>query len=389
MENRDEEFGVGGAVAYESPSNRAETRRNTVSVVRDAYKFPFETKPYWKFRFLGSPTSSERIITEWEIPANFRLKMLQENDPLPSAWSAEKKKVFHVVRQLYGQMVVDKCRYGVLHTYEYWFFCMRTDAGHFHISQGYAKEAESPSVLQALVTLLRLQDYRLHTSAVHPQSAQKPRAPPPKKRKLPPLPPGPEDDGGGKLPPSGNRTGGEESTGENIAGLLEATDCEVYDVATNVSLLATPLYPNVLIKMQKRGLHHVVSEMEREAKMYVQLQENEKVARVIPTFFGFSKHWGVPILCLEKEGDDFDDLGLQNLSLVVRQSALSAVQVLSDAGVLHNDLALRNFVVAREDSNAAKIIDFGRTSFSSDQDLLQEQVKQAKRILEIVGESIQ
>ena len=92
----------------------------------------------------------------------------------------------------------------------------------------------------------------------------------------------------------------------------------------------------------------------------------------------------MPILCTEKE-DDFDDIGLQNLSLAARESALAAVKVLTDAGILHNDLALRNFVFSRNDGGIAKIIDFGRASFSSDTKLLQQQLPDAKQILELGG----
>jgi serine/threonine protein kinase len=287
-------------------------------------------------------------------------------------------------------MVADQCRNGVLHTYEYWFFCMRTEAGWLHISRGFAKKAKSPSVMQAVMTLFERLDHRLRGGTVHPQSAQKA----PKKRKLahgrdpgtgpdqnPLLPQGPGNDGDKKLPPSGKGAKGGAGAEENIAASLEETDCAVYDVARNVSLLTNTRYPNVLIKMQKRRSNRVASEMEREATMYIELQKNKKVAQVIPTFYGFSRRWGVPILCLEREGDDFDDLGLQNLSLRVRRSALSAVKVLSDAGVLHNDLALRNFVLGRNDKNVAKVVDFGRASITSNKKKLKEQVKEAKQIL--------
>lgn len=387
MESRDEELGVGSASEYVSPINRAATRRATVNVVKEAYRFPFETKPHWKFSFLNSPESNKTLIREWEFPKMYTPQMIRDHHRLPSDWSLTKKKVFHVVRQLYGQMVADHCRYGVLHTYEYWFFCKRTKAGSFHISKGFDKKAKSPSVMQCVMTLLQRSDFRLRDSLVHPQSA----------RKLMKRLSYGGDDGTGpdqnfsfprrndndkKLPPSekGREKGGTE---DNIAATLEIVDSTVFDVARNVSLLSNTMYPNVLIKMQKRGSRHVADEMEREARMYKELQKKGKVANVIPKFYGFSRHWGVPIICLEKEGDNFEDIGLENLSSKACRSALLAVQVLSDAGVLHNDLALRNFVVSRNDKNVAKVVDFGRATFSSNKALLREQVEEAKLILGI------
>ena len=99
--------------------------------------------------------------------------------------------------------------------------------------------------------------------------------------------------------------------------------------------------------MQKRHFPHVATELEREAKMHVEPQKDNTIAQVVPRFYGFSRHWGVPILCLEQEGDDFDDLGLYTSSLPTRESALSDVREVCGAGILHNDLALRNFVVSR------------------------------------------
>ena len=103
---------------------------------------------------------------------------------------------------------------------------------------------------------------------------------------------------------------------------------------------------------------------------------------VIPRFYGHSTHWGVAMTCLEKERDDFEDNGLENLSYKLNLSALRCVQVMSDAGILHNDLALRNFVQSRTDpTNKAKLIDLGRARFCTDTKRLTEQVELTKQIL--------
>ena len=85
--------------------------------------------------------------------------------------------------------------------------------------------------------------------------------------------------------------------------------------------------------------------------------------------------------CFEKELDDFDDIGLENLSDALKRSAVCAVEVLSKVGVLHNDIELRNIVKSKKDPCRAKIIDFGRASFCYDRQLLAKQVEWIKTLL--------
>ena len=55
-----------------------------------------------------------------------------------------------------------------------------------------------------------------------------------------------------------------------------------------------------------------VLELRHEADIYHHLRKND-CADVVPTFFGFSESAGVHLLCLEFEGEDFDDIGEENL----------------------------------------------------------------------------
>ena len=98
-------------------------------------------------------------------------------------------------------------------------------------------------------------------------------------------------------------------------------------------------------------------------------------------FFGYNTRLGVAMTCLGLEGDDLDDLGVENVSDELKLSAVRAVELLSNAGVLHNDLDLRNIVQCRDDPNRAKIVDFGRSVLSSDDALLAAQVQHAKILL--------
>jgi predicted Ser/Thr protein kinase len=357
-----EGLGVGDISEYKSPprGERAGVRRENTKLIVSLYRMPFETKPLWKFDFLKS---AQNIIDHWEIPEDFDPAKMQAQAPLPGDWPKEKKKIFHLVRQMYGQMVADKRRYGVITLYERWFFCKRTSDGILKISRSFEREAVSPSVLQAIKTMVGFVDYELEDVAFHPQSASK--APPKKKHKK-----------------GGDSERGAVHSGTNLAASLQPWECNVYDVTGLVLLLTTARDPTVIVKLQNDPRKkHVADEMAQEAAMYAALEGNQAVQEVIPRFRGHSTHLGVAMTCLEKELDDFDDIGLENLSDSLKQSAVHAMQVLSEAGVLHNDIELRNIVRSKRDPSRAKIIDFGRASFSGDSKLLAKQIERIKILL--------
>jgi predicted Ser/Thr protein kinase len=173
---------------------------------------------------------------------------------------------------------------------------------------------------------------------------------------------------------------------ENTASTIRLWECCLFDSTDTVHLLTTKQNPSVLVKLQ-RDPHkqHIAHDMAREAEVYMALSGNKTVQPFIPRFFGHSTHLGVALTCIEKELDDFDDIGLENLSETVKQSAICSVLALSSVGVLHNDIALRNFVVSKEDPTRAKIIDFGRASISNDSKRLAEQVEHVKALLGVEG----
>lgn len=384
QERNDEVLGVGPIAEYSSPpsNGRALLRRNMTSMIVSLYRMPFETKPAWKFRFL---TSTQVFIDEWEIPEDFDAEKMQAQVPLPKTWSSEKKKVFHLVRQFYGQMVTDKRRYGVIHFYERFFFCKRSLDGFLHISRVFEKAETSPSVFQAIKTMVGFQDHLLDQVLLHPQSATKdPRTNKSKKAKLNPKSP--------TFPPlyserkdgSGGAMGGPEAGETNLAASLHPFDCDVFDHTDSLLLLVTKTDPNIIVKLQiDPKMKHVADDMANEAEIYKALEGKPAVKEVIPRFHGHSNHLGVAMTCIERELDDFEDIGLENLSVVLKHSAVRAVEVLSEAGVLHNDIELRNIVQSKRDPNCAKIIDFGRASFSCDRKLLSEQVAWTKTLLKI------
>ena len=81
------------------------------------------------------------------------------------------------------------------------------------------------------------------------------------------------------------------------------------------------------------------------------------------------------------EGSNFDDIGLENISQELKESAVRSMRRLSMSGVLHNDVALRNIVQSKDDPRRAKIIDFGLATFSDADFQLQKQVYSLERLL--------
>jgi hypothetical protein len=174
---------------------------------------------------------------------------------------------------------------------------------------------------------------------------------------------------------------------ENLAVVLSLCDCILVDVTDTILLYETLVDPSVLVKLQQNpSMTHVIDEMENEAKMYEAIKGKADLVEFLPRFRGYSTHMGVAMTCIERESDDFDDIGRDNLSEELKQSAVLGVQALSQAGILHNDLELRNIVRSKDDPNRAKIIDLGRPKFSDDEERLSEQVEDVKALLGILGE---
>lgn len=374
---------------------RAQLRSNLTQTRTRDYMYAFETKPCWKFHFLEKQDSHLALVNKFEVPASYTSADMKAEKSLPQSWSTDKKKVFHLVRQVYGQMDATSRRYGVIHTYEKWFFCKRTAAGMMQISKPIARTDKKPSVFQALKTLTGFEDHELGPSVAHPCSAMKP--PPPQrnqqrggknnsKRKQPPpdrhRPSGKAKRGGDS---KGRGSGAEAAAGlENLAVALSLWDCILVDVTDTIQLYETLVDPSVLVKLQQNpSMTHVADEMENEAKMYDAIKGKADLVEFLPRFRGYSTHLGVAMTCIERESDDFDDIGRENLSEELKQSAVRGVQALSQAGILHNDLELRNIVRSKDDPNRAKIIDLGRAKFSDDEERLSEQVEDAKALLGI------
>jgi hypothetical protein len=237
--------------------------------------------------------------------------------------------------------------------------------------------------------MVGLSDYILVGGVViHPKSDSKPATKLKKARMTRLTTPSSLQDTSGGSADSGTQgqqqgTLGYASTkGKNLAASLYPWNCEVYDATDNILLMTTLNYPSLLVKMQQNPQkHHVLEKMTHEAEVYAALRDNKAVQEAVVAFHGHSTHLGVAMTCIEREMDNLDDIGLEYVSDALKRSAVHAVRLLSNAGLLHNDLELCNIVQCKDDPDRAKIIDFGRAVFTSDQHLLAEQVERIKSLL--------
>ena len=101
---REEDVSLVTAEKYESPANHAKARAAAMNNAENAALFTFETKPFWKFRFLLDAQNSTQLLLDlWSMPDGY-----EPGKALPKSWSHEKQKVFRLIRQIYGQMVSSK-----------------------------------------------------------------------------------------------------------------------------------------------------------------------------------------------------------------------------------------------------------------------------------------
>lgn len=360
------------------PRSKVQRRIEVMDTSKRNVRCILETKPHWKYDFLESASTQECIIANWKVP----------DEPgfteVPKEWSSAEKRIFHLIRQVYGQMREDKLQYGAFHTYERWWFCRIDESGTLHVSNGLKRDATNPSVLQAIRTLRDLAEAQARIEGEIAKHASSPiKKPPSKKRSRDGTTPTIKDRTPKRRGSSGNKSHGTSSDGgqELSASKIELWNCRHLASTQFTKLFSTPCGNGFVKIVIERKMEQQVLELENEAAVYGHMLANKVDPGAIPAFFGCSDHVGVPLLCLGMEGSSFDDIGLSNLTLSLKESAVQALQAISNVGVLHGDLALRNIVQSRADPNKAKIVDFGRAVLTDDEDLLDGQVESVKRML--------
>lgn len=352
----------GLASLYISPQKRTAARKTTLQSERDRVLYTIETKPFWKYRFFMAPSNENIMVQLWEKP---RYPIKNATDVFPSNWDSKKKKVYHLVRQVCGQMKTDGLFFATIHIYEWWWFCHLDENDNMFITPPLAKEATSPSVLQALKSLAGLaRQPRSEDGAVQLENEKVPTRPARGSEKRKEKTTG----RGSATRPGRQRVLGETgcasdpgSVAKLSASEIQLWDCDLVGLTDHSKLLTTKCGFGLVKILRDRREAHLVEEMKNEAEVYRVIAE-KGVDSVVPSFFGYSEHLGTPMLCLENEGSDFEDIGVENLTCSLKLSAVHALQCLSNQGILHGDVALRNIVQSRSDSDRAKIIDFGRSS---------------------------
>lgn len=355
---------------------------------RDAVLFTFETKPQWKFEFLLGPNSENTICQLWQSLDGEDIKYTLATRKKPKKWTIEQEKVFHLIRQVYGQMATSERRFGVIHIYEKWWFCCRTEEGELKVSPEVLRTQTETSVLQCIFALSTSTRFVLKESALHPLSPtrgdreqeeegkeeedSKPQA---LKR-----PTTQSSRGNAKSAAHGSASGSGCAAHASLASTLSAEDCELLYSTDRAKLAVHRKHPFVLIKIA-RGKQNVIEELDHEISVYEELMKLPLASKAITTYYGGSKHLGSPLLCLGHEGPTLDEIGVDNASKALRLSALNAVESLSSVGLIHGDLELRNIVQSSTDPTRALIIDFGRAFFTQDQRELDQQIEAAKHLL--------
>jgi hypothetical protein len=355
------------------------TAEETPTRKRRRVLMSFETKPFWKYEFLRH-SKANYFSSEFEVP---EVTPPAVESLLPTSWSADKKKVFHLVRQVYGQMRADNFQYGVFHMYEFWWFCKMTQKGELCISRRYDASETGPSVLQGIKTLAGMDEHRIEREfQTHEQSQIK------KRKKV-----GGDSQGGGdNSKKSGKKNGGgkaksqEKLSDRNAITPPRASDvelwhCTLLDALTGVKILSTRCGSRFVKMVRERRMTRAVAEMEQEAATYEFVQEQDPNCDAVPAFFGMSDHPGVPLILLSMEGPSFEEIGPENLSNELKKSAVESLRCLATMGIWHGDIALRNVVQSKSNQQKAKIVDFGRSSICSDQTLLNGQVDTLERLL--------
>lgn len=247
----------------------------------------------------------------WDVPDDYTdVNMLNKRE-LPTNWWDKKKKVFHLILQIYGQMVSDNLKYGIIHIYEVWWFCCRDVEGNLKISHALERGDTGPSVLQTIKTLDGFGDKTLEKVKLHPSSATKATSSKPSGHQSSQSNPSSQPCAPHKRLISQQRQGGcsnraqdrkrgisdlpdqgDEVDSKEFARGVFMWDCHLVDRTDSVKLLSSKKDPSVLIKMQADPTRkHVAEEMENEAAIYEALSRNSGVREAIPSFTDSAPIW--------------------------------------------------------------------------------------------------
>lgn len=372
------------SVPAETPSTSRQTRSG-----KTKYAVPIETKTWWKFSVPpcrkvvhgrwqpgdaivdASATSGSGLVSLWQLGSS-ALDKERNNEKK----TERETNVWHTLRQVLGQMVTDQLSFGVLQTYRQWWF-LRREGKSLFISDCFDWKATTPSALQAYAALLlHAKAYVDATVTPVPFSTER-RG---KRRR--------ESDSGGSEEEQEGRQSAPKKKGKKALtfkantrgrrGCGDACMTEGEGMAfEEVDLVACSLLAETRLKVfasdcgravikvadPQRFAEHkeLVKEMENEQAIYWHLA-TQGCSSVAPRFIGFGLVDFATCLCVEREGPSFEELGLENVSLALRRSALAQLRRLHAHGqVEHGDLRLGNVVCSRREGGQAKLIDFGHS----------------------------
>jgi predicted Ser/Thr protein kinase len=273
------------------------------------------------------------VKAAWNIPGDNIVEILNAEDPPVS--------VSNSIMQIFGYMAHNRCRYGVLSTYENTWFFMRpvNDTGALFISDVVKYEDTSPTLLRCFAYLRSLA--RQGSDCSFPPT-------------FPPQLPGDEQLNRGDLRlekfdwDSFELTGvlGKGRSGKTFDGTLRGE---------RVAIKLADLW-------QKKKLHE---EMITEARVYVQLGKLQ--GHGIPKLMGVGyTAGGLFALMTEFAGSQLEPW---NINDEMREMIVGVLARIHDAGLLHGDIRRQNILVDhKHDGPRITFIDFGFSKPFSNQE---------------------
>jgi predicted Ser/Thr protein kinase len=326
------------ATTFDEPDFLAFKKGNIPRLPKD-YLFPVEVKGKWTLKFIE--LSDNTTLNQYEISA---------------------------IEQIYKYMVNSERKYGVLTSYDTWWFTYRSQNGDHYISEPFSKDMRDPSAQECLAFLCSKDIKRCnkppttaHMSLRTPKRTLESGA---DERKA-----GTDvynSEGNGESGSTNFSDGGghSHSTGLQLGALLGTGRCKVFEELTY----------NMALKAFDASEHaDLVQELHHEAAVYLTLTKLQ--GKYIPRLVWYGVFNGT---C---EGIGISPIGSVPSSLTEEQKKQlsDGIRAIHKLGVLHGDLKIQNVLL--DTHGKAYLIDFGFAVLSAGQELLVQEEEQFAKLL--------
>lgn len=281
--------------------------------------------------------------------------------------------------QLYNYMVAVETKFGIITSYDVWWFAYRTSEGDFYISEAYAKDSNNPSIMECVAYLcskgpVKCDKPPFNTTEMSLRSGKGKRS-------------GGFDDEdenkNSKRCKRGNKDGDDDD--EDAGNDKEASSNEYSNQLSNTfqlnSLLGegrSPVYAEWTYGLAVKG-----ADVYKQKELVLELQHELSV------YDHLSKLQGVYILEVKWSGTiygmfygiGFSPICSTPTSLTVDQKnhLILGLRAIHKLNVLHNDLKVDNLLV--DDTGKAYIIDFGFAVKNASKDLMEQEEERFAKLI--------